>query len=88
VTWACSRYGLSHKVAANLPLGVDHGGVLHALIRTSDGFSNEMRSVAFCLNLLVFCLCLQASAQEQKAITVKLVNIMSVEGESTGWASA
>ena len=39
-----------------------------------------MRLVALALNLLIFCLCLQASAQEQKPITVrgKLVNIMGV----------
>ena len=37
-----------------------------------------MRLVALGLNLLIFCICLQASAQEQKPITVtgKLVNIM------------
>ena len=47
-----------------------------------------MRLVALALNLLIFCVCLQASAQEQKPITVrgKLVNIMGVRGESTGWA--
>jgi len=51
-------------------------------------WSNEMRLVALALNLLIFCVCLQASAQEQKPITVrgKLVNIMGVRGESTGWA--
>jgi hypothetical protein len=45
-----------------------------------------MRLVALGLNLLILCICLQASAQEQKPITVrgKLVNIMGV-GESTGW---
>jgi len=47
-----------------------------------------MRLVALALNLLLLCVCLQASAQEQKPITVrgKLVNIMGVGGESTGWA--
>jgi len=37
---------------------------------------------------LIFWICLQASAQEQKPITVtgKLVNIVDVGGESTGWA--
>jgi hypothetical protein len=46
-----------------------------------------MRLVALGLNLLILCICLQASAQEQKPITVteKLVNIMGVGGESTGW---
>jgi hypothetical protein len=45
-----------------------------------------MRWVASGLNLFLFCICLQASAQEQKPITVKgkLVNIMSVGGESHG----
>jgi len=39
-----------------------------------------MRLVALALNLLLFCICLLASAQEQKPITVrgKLVNIMGV----------
>ena len=47
-----------------------------------------MRLVTLALNLLIFCICLQASAQEQKPITVRgrLVNIMGVGGESTGWA--
>ena len=37
-----------------------------------------MRLVALALNLLILCVCLQASAQEQKPVTVrgKLVNIM------------
>ena len=41
-----------------------------------------MRLVPLALNLLIFCVCLQASAQEQKPITVrgKLVNIMGVVG--------
>jgi len=47
-----------------------------------------MRLVALTLNLLVFCICLQASAKEEKPITVtgKLVNTMDVGAESAGWA--
>ena len=47
-----------------------------------------MRLASFGMNLLFFCLCLQALAEAQNPITVtgKLVNIMDVGGESTGWA--
>jgi hypothetical protein len=49
-------------------------------------WSNEMRFVALGLNLLLFCICLQALAQEQKPITLrgKLVNIIGMGGEATG----
>jgi len=45
-----------------------------------------MRLVALALDLLVLCVCLLASVQEQKPITVrgKLVNIMGVGGRIHG----
>jgi hypothetical protein len=50
-------------------------------------WTGEVRLVALGLNPFLFCICLQASAQEQKPITVRgrLVNIRGVGGESMGW---
>jgi hypothetical protein len=42
------------------------------------------------MHLLLLCICLRAAAQEQKPITVtgKLVRVMAIGGESTGWSIA
>ena len=47
-----------------------------------------MRWAAFSMSLLLLCVCLRAPAKAQDPITVrgKLVNIMEMGGESTGWA--
>ena len=47
-----------------------------------------MRIAPICISLVLLCGSLQATAQQQTSITAtgKLVNIMGIGGESTGWA--
>jgi predicted nuclease of predicted toxin-antitoxin system len=50
VTWACSRYGLGQKVAANLPFGADYGqtfpNLLPKVCRPSAHDSTSITQVA------------------------------------------